>query len=64
MKTEYLNQAAIKRLAKTKERRVGSDFLGVLDAYVKAKVSAACDVHNGSKKTIDASVAGVVGLGA
>ena len=62
MKYGYINVKAIKKLAATKEKRIGSDFLSVLNLFVACKVEAACHVHNGGKKTLDCAVAGFVGI--
>jgi hypothetical protein len=58
----HIHVAAIKQLAKAGGRRVGSDFLFALDSLVRRKVEAACRTHNGGKKTLDATIAGFVGV--
>lgn len=54
--------SALKKLAKENDRRVGADFLTLLDAFVLEKFMAALGQHNGTKKTLDAVVAGYVGI--
>lgn len=62
MKTQYIKSPAVKKLAKALNRRVGTDFLVALDAHIESRIYAACKVHNGGKKTLDAGVAGYVGV--
>jgi len=58
----YLNVAAVRTLVNREGKRVGKDFLLSLDIHIEQKLLAACKVHNGSKKTLDSSVAYFVGL--
>lgn len=60
--TPHIRPAAVKRLAKDYGRRVSAEFLQQLDAHVRRMVRNACQVHNGGKVTLDASVAGFVGI--
>ena len=59
---KYLRESAVKQLINELDKRAGKDFLFVLDAFVEQKIKQACSVHNGSKKTLDSSVAGYVGI--
>lgn len=60
--TPYINSSAVRKLCHQLGRRAGKDFLTQLNALVARKTAAACGVHNGGKKTLDASVAGFVGI--
>jgi hypothetical protein len=62
VKLEYIVRSHVVKVCKANGRRVGADFLLALDEFVRRKVGAACRVHNGSKKTLDSAVAGMVGL--
>jgi len=53
----YINQKAVRQLAKTYGKRTGKDFLDALNRHVEHKVIKACEVWNGSKKTLDQAVA-------
>ena len=53
----------VRKLIKESGRRVSPEFLQLLDRHIEAKVKKACDTHNGAKKTLDAAVAGVAGIG-
>lgn len=59
---KYLRVSAVKALIRENDRRAGADFLELLDRMVERKVRAACKTHNGSKKTLDVTVAGYVGI--
>lgn len=63
MKLNYIKASVIRKVAKTHGKRVSKDFLEALDRLVEHKLTQACEQHNGSKKTLDAAVAGLV-LGA
>lgn len=57
-----LNHKAIKELAKENGKRVSADFFACLERFVEKKIVKACNIWNGQKKTLDASVAGFVGI--
>lgn len=59
---KYLNVFQVKKLVKDNGKRTGKDFLVQLDKFIESKVLEATKVHNGSKVTIDAEIAGVVGI--
>ena len=61
MKT-LLNHSAVKKLAKEHNKRVGKDFFACLEKHVEKKIVKACKIWNGQKKTLDAVIAGFVGL--
>lgn len=61
-KFKHIKPTAIKAIAKAAGRRVSSDFLAVLDAFVERKVKDAAKVHNGGRKTICPRCAGQVGI--
>jgi ribosomal protein S17E len=58
----YINIKACKELIKSLDRRAGKEFLDVLNKDVERNIHNACEVHNGGKKTLDAAVAGYVGI--
>lgn len=58
----FLNQSAIRKFCRERGRRTGSDFLTMLDWFISKKLGSACQVHNGGKKTLDAHVAGFIGI--
>lgn len=58
----YLKGHKVKALIKQLGRRSGDEFILLLDKYVEKKIKQACEVHNGGKKTLDATVAGHVGI--
>ena len=59
---KYLRVSAVKALIKRLGKRAGADFIEAVDRMVERKVRAACNTHNGSKKTLDISVASYVGI--
>lgn len=61
MKLSFLKASAVKAAAKAKGKRVNNDFILNLDAKVGELIAAACSVHNGGRKTLDASVGSHVG---
>jgi len=52
----------IRRMCNARGKRCGKEFLQTLGQFVAEKVDAACDVHNGGKLTLDASVAYYAGV--
>jgi hypothetical protein len=59
---KFLNQKAVKDYCHEHGKRVGKEFLDLFNAFIEKKLKVACGTHNGSKKTLDASIAGFVGL--
>lgn len=59
---KLLHVSNIRALVKEHGRQLGRDFIYLLEAHIERKVREACGVKNGGKKTIDASVAGFVGV--
>lgn len=57
-----LNVTGIRKHCHLRGRRISADFMVVLHQHLIHKLNAACSVHNGGKKTLDASVAAFVGL--
>ena len=53
----YIVVSKVKKLAKEYGKRVGKDYLASLDQQISEWVRRSCVLHNGSKKTLDASVA-------
>jgi hypothetical protein len=60
MKAQYIRIAAVKARAKEHGKRCSAEYLLALDDLVRSKIEAACRVHNGGRKTLDATVAGHV----
>lgn len=60
---KFFKGSVVRKLIKDHGRRVSPEFLQLLDRHIEAKVKKACDTHNGNKKTLDAAVAGVAGIG-
>jgi hypothetical protein len=52
----------VRKLIKDSGRRVSPEFLQLLDRHIETTVKKACETHNGSKKTLDASIAGMIGM--
>lgn len=62
MAIQYVKVSGIKTLVKSNNKRVSKDFIDALDRHIRHKVQLACQVYNGGKKTLDATIAGFVGL--
>lgn len=62
MKTRFLRPSVVRKYLKEKGRRVSPSFLFALDAFIQKKLDEAVKVHNGGKVTLDAEVAGFVGI--
>jgi hypothetical protein len=60
--TFLLNHAKVRRLAKENGKRISPEFMAQLEGFLRRKIAAACAVHNGGRKTLDASIAGYVGI--
>lgn len=60
MGAHYLVVSNVKSKVKQYGKRVGQDFLAVLDAAIDEKLASACQLHNGGKITLDASVAALI----
>ena len=56
-KHSFINESAIRDYAKTRGRRVGRDFLDMVNDHLARKLDIACGVKNGGKKTMDEDVA-------
>lgn len=62
-KYKYIKPSAVKAMVKAYNgKRVSSQFLSVLDAFIERKVKDASLVHNGGAKTITPACAGHVGI--
>lgn len=58
----YLNKSHCRQLINMHGRRAGSDFMWLLNEFIEDKIKQACEVHNGGKQTLDATIAGYIGL--
>jgi hypothetical protein len=56
-KPTLVRASLVKKIAKQGGKRVSSQFIELLEAFVQKKVDAAVACHNGGKKTIDQEVA-------
>jgi len=60
MSLQFLQVSKVRARVNENGKRVSTEFLLALDDLVRRKVDAACSVHNGGRKTLDASVLGFV----
>jgi hypothetical protein len=60
MDIQFLKVSGVRKRIKHNGKRVSEEFILALDAFIRRKIDAACRVHNGGKKTLDASIAGHV----
>lgn len=51
-------ESHIKAIARQHGKRVGRDYLEALAKHVEEAVTVACQTRNGTKKTLDAWIAG------
>lgn len=61
-KKPIIKESAVRKIAKHYGRRVSKEFLQQLNGFVLSKVRDACITHNGSKKTLDATIAAFNGI--
>jgi hypothetical protein len=59
---QYIVESKVKKLIREQGKIPGKEFLLALDIFVAVKIKQACKVHNGGKKTLDATVAGYAGI--
>ena len=52
----FVVQSSIRKAIKEQGRRLGKDYLASLDSVVYDIIRRSCVVHNGGKKTLDASI--------
>lgn len=57
-----IKASLVRKLAKQEGRRISKQFLVLLDDYIRMKIQQACRVHNGGRITLNAEIAGLVGL--
>lgn len=62
MKLRFIRPSVARKYLKEKGRRVSPSFLYAFDAFLQRKFDQAASVHNGGKKTLDAEVAGFIGV--
>ena len=55
---QYLNASNIRKLAKTKGKRVSKGYLLALDVWIETKIESSCRLHNGGKATLVAELLG------
>lgn len=56
----YLKTSAVRRLVREQGKRCSQEFLVALDDLVRRKITAAASIHNGGRKTLDATLVGYV----
>jgi hypothetical protein len=61
-KFRYLQAGNVRALAHELGKWPSQEFLRALDQHISNRVRAACAVHNGGRKKLDATVAGFVGI--
>lgn len=59
---KFLVESTCRDFCHERGRRWGAGFKAALERFIERKLAAACQVHNGSKRTLDASVANHIGL--
>ena len=59
----YVVVSAVRKYVNAKGKRAGKDFLHTLDRHICERLDVACATHNGGKKTLDATVAHLSGIG-
>ena len=52
----YIKASLVRRLVRDHHRRVSVEFLEALDRYVAETVEKSIAVHNGGRRTLDATV--------
>jgi hypothetical protein len=60
MSLHYLQVSKVRARVNENGKRVSEEFLLALDDMVRSRIDAACRVHNGGRKTLDAPVLGFV----
>ena len=58
----FIKKNIVRAYAKSHNRRVGKDFLIILDAHIQEVLERACKTFNGGKVTLDTGVAALTGL--
>lgn len=58
----YLKVKSIRQFVKTKGRRVGKDYLDLLNSHIQDCLEKGCQTFNGSKITLDQYIAIYTGL--
>lgn len=53
----YIRASGVRKLVKENDKRCGADFLNEIDLFVYEIVSRCIRQHNGSRKTLDRTVA-------
>jgi len=61
-KTVIIRPSAVKAHARLKGRRVSAEAMRYLDEYIQRKLTAACGIHDGGRKTIGANLLAHVGI--
>lgn len=58
----YIKVKNVRAFVKSQSRRVGKDYLLMLDAHIQELLEKGCKQFNGSKITLDKEVAAMTGL--
>jgi hypothetical protein len=59
---QYIKASKVRAFCNEKGKRVTPQFLRLVDEHLRQKLTAACSVHNGGRRTLDGTVAGFVGI--
>jgi len=62
MRTKFIRTLRVKEYLHDRGRRLSPAFITVLDAFIQRLLDRAVNTHNGGKVTIDADVAGFIGI--
>lgn len=58
----YIKVKNVRAFVKSQGRRVGKDYLIMLDNHIQEMLERGCRTHNGGKVTLDQGVAVLTGL--
>lgn len=60
---QFIRHGNVRAYINRQGKRCSREFLLLLEEFIARKLEAACLQHNGGRKTVDAGVIAVVGLG-
>lgn len=59
---QFVRHGNVRTYVNRQGKRCSREFLALLERFIAIKLETACQTHNGGRKTLDAGVAGYVGL--
>ena len=62
MALQYVKKANVRRYFNSRDKHVSMDFLVCLDKFIEVKLDQAASIHNGGRKTVDATIAATLRL--